>query len=338
MVKVMLVGVMGVGSVCVAVAQTTGPAGDMQMATTAPEMREAKGMEGRPLDRLRESLGKLNLTEEQRGQVRELFEDVRAKIQQVREEADGKMDEMREKARPIVQDAREKLRKILDEKQQKKLRELMGREEGPGMMMGGEMDGARGEERKSERRNAERREVRAATGPAVGERAPDVSLKKPDGSAVQLSSYKGRVVVLEFGSYSSPAFRKRAAAMEQLKNQMGGVATFLVVYTKEAHPEGGWEVDRNKDEKISADVHKTASDRKAAANKAKQVLKITIPMMMDDMEDSAAKGLGAGENSLVVIGKDGRIAGRQEWADPYGARRLIEQAARSNATTVPVAR
>jgi protein CpxP len=307
------------------------------------ELRQgARAQAGGGIDRLRESLSKLDLSDDQRAKIKDMFEEVRAKAQQAREEADGKMDEMREKMQPIMQETRDKLKEILSKEQQEKLREMMAERDGPATRpanMGAE-SGPKGRGKGAERRVAPAKATpssravnRATTAPAVGEASPDLSIKKLDGSTVQLSSYKGRVVVLEFGSYSSPSFRKRAAAMEQLKNQMSAAATFLLVYTKEAHPAGGWEIDRNKDEKISVEPHGSVNDRRAAAMKAREGLKITLPILLDEMDDSVSAGLGAGENSLVIIGRDGTLVARQEWADPTGARRLIEAAAKNSPTT-----
>lgn len=303
----------------------------------------AGGAGGGMVDRLRDSLQKLDLSDEQRAKIKDLFEEVQSKVQQAREEADGQADQMREKIRPIAQDAREKLQSILTADQQKKLRELMGREEGPASQPSKETRSPKGRGLRAERRNNARdaslrteAPSNPTTGLAVGEMIPDLEIRKLDGSSVQLSSYRGHVLVIEFGSYSSPAFRSRVSGMEQLKNQTGGVAMFLLVYTKESHPAGGWELDRNKDEKISIAQHKSMTDRKNAALKARSALKISIPILLDDMDDSVAKALNCKENSLLIIGKDGTVVARQEWADPTGARRIIEEAARSIPATNPI--
>ncbi len=305
----------------------------------------AQAQAGGGIDRLRDSLTKLDLSDEQKSKIKNMFEEVRAKAQQIREEADGQMDQMREKMQPVIQETREKLQGILSKAQQQKLKELMAEHDGPATRptnKGGD-SGSKGRGQGSERRAApaktgpsSRAANHSTTTPAVGAPVPDLSIRKLDGSTVQLSSYKGRVVVLEFGSYSSPSFRKRAAAMEQLKNQLGGVATFLLIYTKEAHPSGGWEIDRNKDEKISVTPHGSTSDRRAAATKARDGLKITLPTLIDEMDDSVSDALGASENSLIIIGRDGTLVARQEWADPTGARRLIEAAAKIAPTTSAV--
>ncbi|HYO09623.1 MAG TPA: deiodinase-like protein, partial [Tepidisphaeraceae bacterium] len=163
-------------------------------------------------------------------------------------------------------------------------------------------------------------------GPAVGSPAPPVSLRRLDGSLVTLESLKGRVVVLEFGSYSCPAFRDRAAAMEKLRGEYGTRATFLVVYAREAHPAGEWEVDRNKDQSISVEQPRSADARRALATQARDALKITVPILLDSLGNDTAIAYGAGPNSAIVIGRDGTIAARQNWFEPYAIRRWIDAA------------
>src|SRR5262245_65913339 len=55
----------------------------------------------------------------------------------------------------------------------------------------------------------------AILGPQIGEPAPDFCLTKADGSGeVSLRSFRGKKpVVLIFGSYTCPVFRRRATAL-----------------------------------------------------------------------------------------------------------------------------
>src|SRR5207253_7467317 len=92
-------------------------------------------------------------------------------------------------------------------------------------------------------------------GPKVGEAAPELNIDRLDGRSIQLSSMKGKPLVIEFGSYSSPSFRQRAQHMEELARQYNNRANFLLIYTKEAHPTGGWEVDRNRDDHVLIAAH-----------------------------------------------------------------------------------
>ena len=176
-----------------------------------------------------------------------------------------------------------------------------------------------------------------AAGPAIGASAPDFTLTKPDGAQVSLASMKGRVVVLVFGSYSAPTFRNRAAALEKLKSELGTRATFFVVYAREAHPTGEWEVARNKEDGVSVEQARTADARRAAAQTARDKLKLSTPILLDTIGNDTAIAYGAGINSAYVIARDGTIAARQQWFEPLALRRAIENAANAKPTTKPAA-
>ncbi len=169
-------------------------------------------------------------------------------------------------------------------------------------------------------------------GPSPGQPAPDFKLHKLDGSNVQLSAFKGRVLVVTFGSFTSPAFRDRASGMEALRKEAGSAVDFLIVYTREAHPQGGWEIDRNKDEKIVLPDPADEKSRLAAAKMAKEKLGLNTVWAVDSMDDAVAKAYGGLPNGTVVLGRDGRIVARQTWTDPSGLRRLIDQAIAGRAT------
>jgi Spy/CpxP family protein refolding chaperone len=175
----------------------------------------------------------------------------------------------------------------------------------------------------------------SAPGPAIGDPAPDFTLNKPDGAQVSLASMKGRVIVLVFGSYSAPTFRNRAAALEKLRSDLGIRATFFIVYSREAHPSGEWEVARNKEDGISVEQARSMDARKSAATTAREKLKLATPILLDTIGNDTALAYGAGINSAYVIGRDGKIAARQQWFEPLALRRAIENAANVKPATRP---
>ncbi len=161
---------------------------------------------------------------------------------------------------------------------------------------------------------------------AVGGAAPDIRINELKGPRALLSSFKGRVLVIEFGSYSAPTFRDHAAAMEKLKGEVGTRASFLVIYTREAYPAGQWDIDRNNEQHISVQQAKDFTGREAEAEYARATLRITLPMAVDSMEDEAATAFGALPNGAVVIDKQGNLIARQQWTNIEGLRDAIEQA------------
>jgi Spy/CpxP family protein refolding chaperone len=354
-----------------------GPAAAGAGATTRPGAGGGAGGPGAGmLDRLRDGLQKLELSDEQKQKIKTVFDDMRPKFQQVREQAQGDMQAAREKSRELVGELQNKLRTILTPEQQEKLRSIMrppgaggaggdgpataparvrqreregagarGRDAGDDTMMssgagagdqmmmsGSAADAMAAGKAPKDVPKAEPAKLADGSipdGPPVGSPAPQFSLRKLDGGGlVQLSQLKGRVVVLEFGSYSCPAFRDRVSAMEKLKSEYGNRATFFVVYSREAHPAGGWEVDRNKDQSISVEQPRSIDARQQLAKKARESLKITVPMLLDSVGNDTALAYGAGPNSAVVIGRDGTIVAKQQWFDAYGIRRAIDNAAK----------
>lgn len=337
---------------------TTRPAGQPSAGQPPAAGRGAEGM----AERLQENLQKLDLTEEQQAKVKALFEELKVKGDELRGQAQSDVGGAREGLRSLMEETRGKLREILTPEQAGKLIGLMAapvpdapkkdrpRKERKEKKKGAADDDKEMMQSKDQMQMSDdmmssskpkSESVKAAideplpAGPSVGDAAPELSLKRLDGSALQLSALKGRVVVLVFGSYSSPAFRQRVASLEKLENETEGKAQFFVVYTKEAHAKGEWEVDRNKLDEISVDQPTDADARIALAKTAREKLKLTVPIAVDTMENQAVKAFGAGQTSAYVIGRDGTIATRQQWFEASALRRAIAQATASAPTTRP---
>jgi hypothetical protein len=301
------------------------------------------------------------LSEDQKKQIAELIEQTQTKVQDLRQQAanGGDRQKLREQGLQIIDDFRNSMQTILEPQQLQQLRAMMQQAAaqngggGSGLRLGGNGRAA-ATTRPTANSNTERpgratrpaetaKKAVAANTPAAaqpanpatevptsalpGSVAPDFKLQTLDNRLLQLSQYHERVLVIEFGSYTCPAFRDRAAQMEQLKTETSAKATFLVVYTREAHPAGGgWEVERNKDDNISIAAPTDLPGRRELARQAHDVLHISIPMAIDAMDDEVTDSYGGFPNAAVIIGRDGKIAARQNWCDPSGLRRLIDAA------------
>ncbi len=327
-------------------------AGAANRPTSRPSERFGGGMF---LDRLKENLAKLDLSDEQKTKIKTLFDEVKPKAEALRQQAQSGSEDARAKVRDLFEETRQKLIDVLTPDQRQQLMQSMRppggggdggassprggrvnrgqrRAEAPattqaaGMMMQDEMNPREKDSTGKSASAGESRGGEKIAGPKVGDAAPALELHKLDGSLVQLSSLKGRVIVLEFGSYSCPVFREKVPAMEKLKSDLGTRAQFFVVYAREAHPLGEWEVDRNKDAGISVEQPKKIEARRELAQQARDKLKITAPILLDGIGNDVAIAYGAGANSAYVIGRDGTIAARQQWCDPSGLRRAIVDA------------
>lgn len=73
-----------------------------------------------------------------------------------------------------------------------------------------------------------------------GEIAPDFTLQTIHGTEWSLSDHRDTYVVLEFGSYTCPMFRRQIPGMAQVARRWtGDEVAFVLVYQTEAHPNQG---------------------------------------------------------------------------------------------------
>jgi peroxiredoxin len=149
----------------------------------------------------------------------------------------------------------------------------------------------------------------------VGQNAPDFTAEDLQGNQIQLSNFKGRkFVLLEFGSITWPPFRGRTLGMEALYKKFHAKdVEFFLIYTQEAHP-GLFGYFKS----ISF------SDKVSNARAAKRVLKMNIPILVDDMTEEIHRGYGGLPNMTYIIGKDGKIAYKELWTDPEKLELILQ--------------
>jgi len=85
---------------------------------------------------------------------------------------------------------------------------------------------------------------------------------------------------------------------------------FFVVYIREAHPTDGWQVENNDRDAVYFLQPKTLDERTAVADACALRLELSIPTLIDDMENSTDQKYYALPDRLYLIGRDGRIAYR----------------------------
>ncbi len=105
----------------------------------------------------------------------------------------------------------------------------------------------------------------------------------------------------------------------------GEAAEFYVVYIREAHAaDSTWPMPIPEEEAIN--TPKTYADRLAIAGKCVTKLKLKIPCLVDDMEDSTEKAYGAWPDRLFVVDTTGKIVVRGE-PGPFGFQPSVKDAA-----------
>lgn len=85
-------------------------------------------------------------------------------------------------------------------------------------------------------------------------------------------------------------------------------ADFRVVYISEAHPSDGRQVPKNERDNVLIKTHKSIDDRRAAAKRLRDDLGITIPIVLDGLDDGIAKAFQAWPDRIAIIDRDGKVA------------------------------
>lgn len=147
-------------------------------------------------------------------------------------------------------------------------------------------------------------------GPQVNDVAPDFVLKTQDGKqTIRLSEVVGpKPVVIVFGNFTCGPFRSMYPAVEEISRRYKDDANFLAVYVREAHPTDGWKMESNAKVGVSVAQPKTYDERTAVANQCHQLLKTTIPLLVDSIDDSTGNAYSGMPARLYVIDTQGRVA------------------------------
>jgi Iodothyronine deiodinase len=85
-------------------------------------------------------------------------------------------------------------------------------------------------------------------------------------------------------------------------------ATTVFVYIAEAHTTDGWQMDSNIGESVLIANHVTIDDRFAAARAGVERLGLTMPVLVDAMDDAVSDAFAAWPERIYVVDADARIA------------------------------
>jgi hypothetical protein len=94
-------------------------------------------------------------------------------------------------------------------------------------------------------------------------------------------------------------------------------AEFAFVYIAEAHALDEWQMQANEDEGILLEQHATFQDRLAAARQGAERMQLTLPLLVDDMDDDVSKAFAAWPERIYIIRADG-VIGFQGDPGPWG--------------------
>lgn len=142
-----------------------------------------------------------------------------------------------------------------------------------------------------------------------GDLAPDFELGTLDGqSKVRLSSLRGRPVVLLFGSYTCPPFRRVMPGINELYEPFRDRADFYFIYIEEAHPTDQWKSGTNAREGILYASHQSLADRIEVGEVCQDKLKMPFKMLVDDMDNAVGRRYRGWPTRAYIVDKDGKVA------------------------------
>lgn len=90
-----------------------------------------------------------------------------------------------------------------------------------------------------------------------------------------------------------------------------------MVYIREAHSTDGWQVVANLAQRIFYAQHRSAGEREEAASSCAVGLNLTIPILLDDMDNAADIAFNGWPERLYVLSPEGHVA-YQGGKGPYG--------------------
>jgi hypothetical protein len=85
-------------------------------------------------------------------------------------------------------------------------------------------------------------------------------------------------------------------------------AETFFVYVAEAHSTDGWQLPSNLEDDVLLARHRTLEDRVAAARLGVERLGLTMPVLVDPMDDAVSEAFAAWPERIYVVRTDGRFA------------------------------
>jgi hypothetical protein len=88
----------------------------------------------------------------------------------------------------------------------------------------------------------------------------------------------------------------------------GDRVAFLGIYVREAHPTDGWPLPSNEQVGIVLSQPTNLGERFAVAKKCCSLLKMTMPLLVDELDDRVGHAYSGMPDRLYLIDRDGRVA------------------------------
>jgi len=164
----------------------------------------------------------------------------------------------------------------------------------------------------------------AASGPKIGDKAPSFELNDLDNKKLSLNSLLGKPVVIEFGSYTCPVFRRKVQGLASLQTEYGDAVHWIMIYTLEAHPTDGWDISINTQSGIELPQHTSFEKRLECAKLCKEKLDLKLHVLVDGYENKVTDAYGGRPNRGFVIDAEGKVVSRQAWIEVDATRKALD--------------
>ena len=158
-------------------------------------------------------------------------------------------------------------------------------------------------------------------GPNVGDAAPDFDLQTHDGrDSVRLADLLGKQpIVLTFGNFTCGPFRSQYPGVEAVFRRFSHEVTFISIYVREAHPKDGWKMESNTRLGVEVAQPKTYGERVSVANQCREMLKCSMPLLVDEIDDRTGNAYSGMPARLYVIDPQGKVV-YKSGRGPFGFR------------------
>ncbi len=144
--------------------------------------------------------------------------------------------------------------------------------------------------------------------PGPGDRVPDFDLPTLGGGRFRSADLRETgPALLIFGSYTCPVTDNAAPGLNGLHARFGDSVRFVMVDVREAHP--GKEVPQPS----------SLEEKMAHAEQLRDLHGFKFEVAADDIDGTLHRALSPKPNSAYVLGKDGTILFRAQWANDTNA-------------------
>ena len=92
-----------------------------------------------------------------------------------------------------------------------------------------------------------------------------------------------------------------------MKARYGDRVEFLAIYVREAHPTDGWRMASNDKAGVAFAQPRSFEERTSVAAQCCEKLKITMPLLVDDLDDKVGHLYSGMPDRLYLIDRRGRI-------------------------------